>query len=149
MTGLFALPFLLVMIWRLPFDGGFYFADALFLVALLGFGWSCVFCVGLALAKPIGLRVDQHGLSGYYVPTLDWSDINGIIESRDRKTLHVDVRKPYSIVDRFSGWERVRFTMNMSGGAVGVNVSMIDGDYDDIIAGLRERHARYAKSQRA
>ena len=31
--------------------------------------------IGMARARPVALRLDRHGVSGYYVPTLDWTDI--------------------------------------------------------------------------
>ncbi|WP_415919645.1 hypothetical protein [Tateyamaria sp. SN6-1] len=31
--------------------------------------------LGIARGRPVALRIDRHGMSGYYVPTLNWTDI--------------------------------------------------------------------------
>ena len=31
--------------------------------------------IGVGRKEPVALRIDQHGVSGFYVPTLNWTDI--------------------------------------------------------------------------
>ena len=37
--------------------------------------WFAALAFGMARGRPVALRLDEHGVSGYYVPTLDWTDI--------------------------------------------------------------------------
>ena len=47
----------------------------LFLVAGVLLIWFGALGLGIARARPVALRIDEHGVSGYYVPTLDWTEI--------------------------------------------------------------------------
>lgn len=75
MMALLTLPFLAIFIWRFPFLDGFVFADFLAICGMLGFGAFAAFGLGVAWRNPIGLRLDQHGISGYYCKPIRWDEI--------------------------------------------------------------------------
>ncbi len=60
---------------------------------------------GIALAAPIGLRMDRHGLSGFYLAPLAWRDVqNMTLYTRDahsRVDASYDLDAPPSPADMF------------------------------------------------
>lgn len=64
----------------------------------LFFGVSGIYLLGVAKFRPIALRMDQDGISGYYVPPLKWSEISEIdtykeyVDGGPIYTKHVGIR---------------------------------------------------------
>ena len=73
-----AMPFIAITIWRIPYRDGFEFADFLFWLGALGFIAFATFSLGVAWRNPVGLRLDQHGVSGYYAKPMRWDEIEEI-----------------------------------------------------------------------
>lgn len=138
-------PFVLLVLWRVPYSGGFQFADGLMIFSALFFGAGAVFAIGLALKKPVGLRLDAHGLSGYYAPTLEWSDIRQVPQrlSSGGKIILLDLKDPKAYWARQSRAARVMQALNLQAGMVAVTVHMIKAKPDDILNLIHRYHARY------
>ena len=72
--------------------------------AMAAFGALSAYLAGVALFTPHGLRLDAHGLSGYYAPApLEWSDIADIDLVRSGKTMVIGLR----LHDRDAYWSRL------------------------------------------
>lgn len=109
----FALLFLVPVLLRAFAHHGWHFADGLALYGLLMFSGLAVYALGIAWARPVGLRIDQHGLSGYYVASLTWDEIKSV-EALGLYRGHgigLTLKDPQQFVARQSVWGRVRYAL--------------------------------------
>ena len=90
MLALMSLLFGAVILWRVwdwVFNSGWNGVQTADVLILTGFAGVCaltLFALGMAVRKPVGLRIDQHGISGYFAPNLKWSEIDGF----EPRTIH-------------------------------------------------------------
>ncbi len=110
------IPFALVMVWRVymalfvPDARVFDSVDLVILMGLVVCGGLAVFGLGLAIRRPVGLRIDGQGLSGYCTPSLSWDEIDGV-EARSFHKGHgvaVKLSDPGAFWARQSAWFRLR-----------------------------------------
>lgn len=101
---------------------------AVVVVALLLCSWS-VLNFGIAWTRPSAIRIDNFGLSGYYVPTLEWSEISAVLIDQKDQRLSIVVPDMQAVRMRQSNaWRRFR----LIGGAAVVHRRGLDGDLDQI-----------------
>jgi len=71
----FCLSFLIAaIVTNKPFE----FATFLAFAGSFFLGWLGVVICGLGINRPVGLRIDAKGLSGWYVPAVTWDEVNYI-----------------------------------------------------------------------
>lgn len=110
------------------------------------FLWLGVHFIGIAYRNPVALRMDAHGISGFYATPALWSEIKSIRhESRryDHSTLaaalsrnSIDVQQlgfelndPVGFRDRQTPWQRLSSWSN--GRAVGLHIIIPEGVLKD------------------
>lgn len=110
---------------------------ALSLLCAGAFLWLGVHFIGIAWRNPVALRLDAKGISGYYTPPAEWSEIKTvrrIIQTIDHNSAQgillrqrVEVQQmgfefhdPIAMRDRQTAWQRLASWSN--GRANGVHV---------------------------
>jgi len=91
-----------VMLWRVwdwVFNSGWNglrTADVMILIGFAGLSMFTLFGLGLAVRKPIGLRIDHDGISGYFAPTLKWCEIAALEPRTIHKGtgIHISLKDP-------------------------------------------------------
>lgn len=136
--GFFGLFFLLLALIPLAFGtfiGGF-IAMALFLG--LPFTAGAVFFFGVAYQRPVALRMDAGGISGFYADTASWDEIASVgvtTGPKGHKFLGFALHDPIGFRDRQSPWRRFKSWDN--GRASGYHlivpeILLQDGNADDL-----------------
>ena len=109
--------------------------------------------VGIARARPVALRFDGFGVLGYYVPTLNWSEIKAVTTFHDPRSswhslsqatiIEVGPRLVFEVHDLHTlrmrqpnAWSRLK----LLGSGVGVSASVLDGDFEHIVAIASQHH---------
>ncbi len=102
------------------------------LLCAVGFGWLALFCGGVALSSPVALRMDQHGISGFYTEPVSWHEISGIgiavtevnvhRNFRNQRHLGFALHDPVGFRDRQSAWRRL--TSWLSGRTSGYHITV-------------------------
>ncbi len=146
LSALMALPFAMIVIWRFPLVSQFATADLIVLAGLFGFGGCAVYAFGLALQKPVALRMDRHGISGYFAPTLSWSDIKWVPKTLGGggKVIWLDLHDPRRFWADQSLRARVLSALNFQAGMVAVPVQMIKAPGAEVLETLLRMHKRHA-----
>ena len=129
----------LVMVYGTFFPAFLYIFLALG-VLLLVFG---AMSLGMARGRPVGLRVDAHGVSGYYVPTLDWTEIVRIDRTEPGSTmLGIELFDRIAVRARQrSVISRLNLSLPLSGNwHILVPGDVLEADLDAVIATARTLH---------
>lgn len=61
---------------------------ALLAVMLVPVGPVGLWCLGIAIARPIGLRLDPDGISGYFLVPMIWADVKAVSLYEQTRVLH-------------------------------------------------------------
>ena len=88
---------------------GWLAATSLFVT--LFFAALAVYFIGIALRQPVALRLDENGISGFYVTPATWDEIAsvGTFEDTNRyKFLGFALHDPIAFRDRQTPWGRLR-----------------------------------------
>ncbi|MEP5732136.1 MAG: hypothetical protein ABJL67_22505 [Sulfitobacter sp.] len=75
------------------------------------FGGSAAFFFGIAWRRPVALRLDRHGISGFYTPPATWDEITDIGIFKDtnhNRFLGFALRDPIGFRDRQTAWGRLK-----------------------------------------
>lgn len=119
------------------------FADLMLAFGTLFFGGLAIYAIGLAWRKPVGLRLDAHGVSGYFAPSLQWEDIRAIPARSIKQRVLIDLKDPQSFWATQPLWTRINNALSFQANMVQINTGPIRAESGDIIDALREMHARY------
>lgn len=106
-----------------------------------------IILIGIAVRRPIALRLDRHGISGFYTAPAEWSEIDriGIMKGpKGAKILGFRLRDPVAFRDRQTPLQR--FTSWLNGAADGFHISvpetiLKDVAIEDITVRARAFHA--------
>lgn len=82
---------------------------------LLLFGVLAVRLLGIAFSRPIALRMDQNGISGYYADPATWREIDQIdlvTDSKGNVSLGFALNDPVGFRDRQTPWRRFLYWSN-------------------------------------
>ncbi|MDB4211555.1 hypothetical protein N9769_04195 [Ascidiaceihabitans sp.] len=91
-------------------------------------GWA-VLNFGIAWVRPSALRIDAFGLSGYYVPTLKWSEVSRVLVDSQSLQLSIGLLDAHAVrMRQTNAWRRFR----LIGGVAVVHSRGLDGDLDQI-----------------
>ncbi|MEO0502710.1 MAG: hypothetical protein AAFZ14_05250 [Pseudomonadota bacterium] len=100
--------------------------------------------IGMARARPVALRIDRHGVSGYYVPALDWTDILRFDRKEARSTsLGIELFNRADVRNRQRRlmW-RFNLRLPLSGNwHIIVPGDVLDAELDDIVATAQAFHS--------
>lgn len=102
MGGLIALP-IMVGIFDGLVAGG--------LAVFLFFAWFAFTFLALARSRPVALRMDEKGISGYYVDPATWDeikDVRAFIAGKGHRFLGFELKDPATFRDRQTPWRRYR-----------------------------------------
>lgn len=131
-------------------DAG-HFMIWLSLIGAIAFGWPALHCFGLALRKPVALRMDAKGISGYYITPALWDEIAEIgtysqtagalrHSGETVRFLGFRLHDPVGFRDQQTAWERLRSWS--SGRGVGYHLvipgTALDNDNLDALAAQAE-----------
>ncbi|MEW9921195.1 hypothetical protein AB2B41_16410 [Marimonas sp. MJW-29] len=75
------------------------------------FGWFALYFFALARRNAVALRMDDKGISGYYVDPVSWADIaevRAFQDSRRNGFLGFALKDPVAFRDRQTPWRRLR-----------------------------------------
>ena len=140
---LFGLPFMLMALVGAPF--GSWMGMAVMIVAV--FGLLATLNLGLALRKPVALRMDETGISGWYSAPATWAEIAQISVldgSKGAKLLAFALHDPIAFRDRQSPWQRLTSAMNgrSNGHHIVISEMLLDGmRAADLLPLAHTRHA--------
>ena len=131
--GILLSPFVLLML-RPPFDA----MTSLLLLGFAGLVALSVYGLGLALARPVALRVDSDGISGYFAPNLRWEQIERIEARRVYKGALVGIflKDPEGYLHSLGTWGRLRYALRKRPYHTTVNASHMRGDVQDVVAAM-------------
>lgn len=115
---------------------------------LATFGGLGVYYIGVSRRKPVALRMDDHGLSGYYTQPLLWQDV---AKMGPVKLANGDVMMGIRLADPIahralqSPWHRLLSTLNGRKGGYHIKIppTILKGaDMRDLLAEATARHAK-------
>lgn len=126
---------------------------AFFILSCAAFAFAAL-NVGIARARPTALRIDEFGVSGFYIPTLSWSEIKSVNALSDLQgdwhgfskatIIEVGPRLVFDVYDMHAlrmrqpnAWSRLK----LLGGQVILSGSVLDGDLERITAMINYYHA--------
>lgn len=140
-----SLPFALLLLWRFPFADGFDGFDALCLFLTAFFGLGAFYTLGMAWHRPVGLRIDADGVSGYYAPTLRWDEISQIMQSLSGggRDIMVELRDRKAFKARQPRWAQVLHGLELNMGLTPIPAHYLRAHPEHVRNLLAEFHARY------
>lgn len=125
--------------------GGMFFSSGCVL-ALKGLGWHFLvwfgglFLVlgtlnlGIARGRPVAVRLDGQGASGYYVPTLTWDEVARVGVTKDGKAFAIEVSDIRAVRARQKTvWARLSMVKSIEGGwHILVSQQVVDMPVEDL-----------------
>ena len=89
---------------------GWHFLDGLVLIGLVLFSATSATLIGIAYCKPVGLRVDADGISGYLAPVLAWEEIRRISPYRIHRgtCIGIELVDGDAFLEKQGAWGRLR-----------------------------------------
>jgi uncharacterized membrane protein YedE/YeeE len=145
LSAVIALPFLAVTIFRVPFAGGFDFADGIMLFGLVMFTGMAVYGIGLAARQPVAMRLDRHGISGYFAHTLDWTDIRKVYSGASGRDILLDLWDPGAFWSRQGIFSRLNSALSLQAGMVAIRVDVLKAPGPEILQTVQDLHARFGR----
>ena len=115
------------------------------------FAGFALFYLGIALRKPVALRMDAQGISGFYCDPATWDEIKDIglvIGQKHHRFLGFTLRDPIGFRDRQSPWRR--FSSWASGRTSGHHIIvpellLHDTCVDDLVVKAHALHAAHVR----
>lgn len=123
--GLFGVLMLLLAVLDLA-GGGVSFATKLFGAAGLVMTLGCVFMLGLSWRAPVALRMDVHGISGFYTAPASWDEIAEVgvqAMPKGHTALGFRLVDPVGFRDRQTAWQRFIFWLNGASGGYHLSIA--------------------------
>ncbi len=141
------IPFILIAIWRIwmvfaaPDAREFHFVDAVVLCGLVLFGGLAMYGIGLALARPVGLRLDEHGILGFFAPSLPWQEIAGLekMSFYQGEGVIIHLKDKRSFLAAQSTFGRIRHVLTGNGKRTTINTTQMRVPVDKIIWEMEKR----------
>lgn len=90
----------------------------------------------IARSRPVALRIDRHGVSGYYVPPLAWAEISRIDRTAPgANTLGIALQDRDEVRRRQrSPWTRFNLSLPLQGGwHLLVPGEVLEADLDEVV----------------
>jgi hypothetical protein len=109
---LFCLFFSGLLLWTDPKFGTAFW---LTVTGLVFFGLPGLWCLGVAIKRPVALRMDKTGISGFFTDPVTWGEIDQINVVRSHKgqlMLGFALNDPISFRDTQTPWRRYRYWAN-------------------------------------
>ncbi len=81
----------------------------------VSFGLPSFWFLGIAIKRPIALRMDENGISGFYADPATWDEIEQINVARDHKgrpMVGFALHDPIGFRDRQTPWRRYKYWAN-------------------------------------
>lgn len=110
-----ALCCLLVSIAHIRVSGDFGTAFWITIGALAFLALPSIWFLGVALKRPVALRIDENGVSGFYADPATWHEIdqiNVIPNNKGKLVLAFALNDPVGFRDRQSPWRRFTYWSN-------------------------------------
>ena len=117
------------------------------LVVVISFGLASAVYIGLSLAKPVALRMDADGISGWYTRPATWLEISHISVldgAKGNKRLAFALHDPVAFRDRQTGWQRLTSAFHGKANRHHIVISqnlLQDVTADDLLPEALKRHA--------
>lgn len=129
-SSVLALPFVLTATHGLLHPSLWGEALFLILVGLVIFCGMAVYSLGMAVHRPVGVRLDADGISGFFAPSLRWDEIARIEPYRVHRgsCIGIVLHDPEGYRDTLSGWGKLRAVMTKRPFHVVINVSYLAED---------------------
>ena len=109
---------------------------------VLLFGTAALYLLGMAIKNPIALRMDHHGISGFYTAPARWSDIKKVAVttgSKNEKYLSLALKDPIAFRNHQTPFQR--FTSWQNGAATGYHITIPQSVLLDVTVETLAEHA--------
>ena len=146
-----AVALLLVALLAFPLAVGIFdWLIAAGLATAAVFGWFALYFFGLAARNPVALRMDDHGISGFYTEPATWGDISSVAvvsDSRNSRYLGFVLADPEAFRARQGPWRRFKFWSSYKGAGAHILIpEMVLADAD--MEGLAATASGFLKPQK-
>ena len=138
--GVFAVVFMapfvfLIVVYHTVFD----WVSLLAVATLVGSAVFAIYALGLAISKPVGLRIDPDGISGYFAPSLRWDEIERVEPFYVHKgsAIGIMLKDPEAWRAKQTGWGRLRSALFHKSYDATVNTTHMRERVEDIAAHMR------------
>lgn len=128
--GLFTLLILLPATFFILVYGGILDGFNLMVTVMCaGFVAATIYALGLAISRPVALRVDETGISGYFAPSLTWSEIASVEPIRVQRieAIGICLKDPEAFKESLSNWGLICHALRRKPYDVIVNVRHMRG----------------------
>lgn len=101
--------------------------------------WLALFYAGITRQDPVALRMDESGISGFFVPATNWREIKRITHYKDQKHnvyLGFEMNDPAALHARQTAWQRFKtWQLRRQNVQISVPLSLLQvTSPDDLIA---------------
>ncbi len=121
------------------------------ILCLMIFGALAVWMLGIAIKRPVALRMDRHGISGFYADPATWDEIekiNVVADNKGNLCLGFALCDPVGFRDRQTPWRRFSYWSNNRGYGHHVMVppvALSKGQAENLVTQARQLKANIAR----